>query len=105
MNALDHFLAQSFLAEVDLADVARQLQAEACERSLYEFLQMAWPHFDPAPFTGGWHLEAIAEHLESVSRGEIRKLLINVPPRACKTSLCSIAWPVWTWALKPQEGY
>lgn len=104
MKALDYFLAQDFLAEVDLADVARALEAEKCERSLYAFLRAAWPHFDPAPFTGGWHLEAICEHLEAVSNGEIRKLLINIPPRMSKTSAVAIAWPVWTWALRPQDG-
>lgn len=69
-----------------------------CEKSLYEFFRQAWPNFDPAPFTPNWHLEAIAEHLEAVTRGEIRKLLINIPPRCGKTLLMQVAWPAWTWA-------
>lgn len=72
--------------------------AAACERSLYRYLQEAWPYFDPAEFVGGWHLEAMAEHLQAVSLGQIRRLLINVPPRYGKTGLISIAWPTWTWA-------
>src|SRR5579885_2022983 len=80
------------------------IEKELCERSLYEFLQRAWPHFDPAIFTGGWHLEAICEHLEAVTRGEIRQLLINVPPRHAKTSAVAIAWPCWTWALPSDES-
>ena len=28
----------------------------------------------------GWHIDAIAEHLEAVTAGEINRLLINVPP-------------------------
>lgn len=54
-----------------------------CERSLYHYLQSAWPYFDPAQFVGGWHAEAICEHLEAVSRGQIKRLLINIPPRHC----------------------
>ena len=69
-----------------------------CEGSLYEYLVRAWPQFDPAPFTGGWHIEAICEHLEAVSRGEIRRLIVNIPPRHCKTSIVAIAWVTWTWA-------
>ena len=69
-----------------------------CESSLYEFLTEAWPYFDPAPFAGNWHIGAIAEHLQAVSYGQIRKLLINVRPRSGKTALISIAWPTWTWA-------
>src|ERR1700739_4234148 len=74
----------------DAPRVMEELRRAACELSLYRFLREAWPSFDPAPFVGGWHLEAIAEHLEAVTRGEIRKLLINIRPRSSKTSLVSI---------------
>jgi hypothetical protein len=33
----------------------------------------------------GWHIDAICEHLEAVTRGEIRNLLINMPPRHMKS--------------------
>lgn len=72
--------------------------AARCERSLYDYLQAAWPYFDPALFVGGWHIEAICDHLEAVSQGHIKRLLINIPPRHAKTSIVSIAWPTWTWA-------
>jgi hypothetical protein len=75
-----------------------QIQRSVCEDSLYDFLKTAWPVFDPAPFTGGWHLQAIAEHLEAVTAGHIRKLLVNIRPRSTKTRLVSVAWPAWTWA-------
>ena len=78
--------------------------AERLEASLIEFHKAAWPVFDPAPYVHGWHLDAIAEHLEAVSRGEIRKLLINIPPRHSKTLLASISWPAWIWAKQKQEG-
>lgn len=73
---------------------------EACEQSLYRFFQEAWSVVDPAPFVGGWHLQAIAEHLEAVTAGHIRKLLINIRPRSSKTTLVSIAWPCWVWAIE-----
>ena len=82
-----------------------QLVREMCEGSLYDFLKEAWPSFDPAPFVGGWHLEAIAEHLQAVSNGQIKKLLINVRPRSGKTGLVAVAWPTWTWALPPDPRY
>lgn len=53
---------------------------------------------DPAPFTGNWHLETTAEHLEATSRGEQPRLLINFPPRCSKSLLISVAWPAWVWA-------
>lgn len=71
------------------------------EASLIEFFEAAWPNIDPAPFVPGWHLEAIAEHLQAVAEGQIRRLLINVPPRHTKTLLTSVAFPAWVWAQKP----
>jgi predicted phage terminase large subunit-like protein len=97
-------LLSSGSAQFVLSEIERELRVQdalACEASLYTFLQRAWPWFDPAPFVGGWHLEAIAEHLSAVSAGQIKRLLINIPPRHCKTLLTSIAWPCWTWAKAP----
>ncbi len=71
---------------------------ETLETSLIEFLRAGWRYIDPSPYVHGWHLEAIAEHLEAVTRGEIRRLIINVPPRTSKSSCVSVAWPAWTWA-------
>ena len=81
-----------------------KVEAEIYERSLYEFLKAAWSSFDSSPFVGGWHLEAIAEHLEAVTAGQIRKLLVNVRPRAGKTGILSIAWPCWVWAKRSIPG-
>jgi hypothetical protein len=37
----------------------------ALENCLAEFFKAAWPHFDPAPYTHRWHIDAIAERLEA----------------------------------------
>ncbi len=84
-----------------LAEYKRRETRKRLEGSLIDFFEAAWPHFDPAPFTPGWHLEAIAEHLEAVARGEIRRIVINVPPRHSKTLLVSVAFPAWCWAQPP----
>jgi hypothetical protein len=93
-------LALAARAELARRRAVRQGK-EDCERSLYTYLQAAWAHFDPAPFTDGWHIAALCEHLEAVSRGEIKRLLINIPPRHAKTSIVAIAWPTWTWLQQP----
>lgn len=70
------------------------------EGSLLRFLESGWKYIDPALLRSGWHLKAVAEHLEAVTRGEIRRLLINIPPRMTKSTLVSVAWPAWTWAQR-----
>lgn len=49
----------------------------------------------------GWHIGAIAEHLSAIAAGELRNLIINVPPRSGKSSLVSVLWPAWVWIEHP----
>ena len=90
------------------AVAARAAQAQklekkaAAERSLRAFVEQAWHVVEPAtPFVGGWNLDAVCEHLEAVSRGEIRNLVINVPPRTAKSLIVSVFWPSWNWTWDP----
>jgi predicted phage terminase large subunit-like protein len=69
-----------------------------CEESLYEFLRQSWRYIDPSPWKDGWAIDAVAEHLQAVCDGQLRKLIINISPRCSKSSLVSVAYPAWTWA-------
>lgn len=80
-------------------------ERERCEGRLIEFYKAAWPAVDPAAYQHNWHLDAIAEHLEAVSFGWIRKLCINLPPRHSKTLLVSVAWNAWAWCREDDERY
>lgn len=73
-------------------------EKELYESSLYEFLKAAWSSIDSADFQEGWALEALCDHLEAVTLGQISRLLINFPPRCSKTTIASIVYPAWTWA-------
>jgi predicted phage terminase large subunit-like protein len=71
--------------------------ARKCEGSLTEFIKGGWKYIDPNPYVPGWHIEAVAEHLEAVADGDIKRLIINIPPRSSKSSIVSVAYPAWTW--------
>lgn len=65
---------------------------------LLSFVRYFWHILEPGTtFTDGWILEAIIEHLEAVTFGEITNLLINVPPGCCKSLLTNVFWPAWEW--------
>jgi predicted phage terminase large subunit-like protein len=86
---------------IDGIDPARQLldlDRADCEDSLYVFLKSCWHIFDSAPWIDGWAIDAIAEHLQAVVDGQIRRLIINIPPRCAKSAITSVALPGWTWA-------
>ena len=71
---------------------------EACARDLGEFIRRAWHVLEPAqPYVHGWHMDAISEHLEAVSSGQITRLLINVPPGTMKSMSVGVFWPAWEW--------
>jgi predicted phage terminase large subunit-like protein len=76
------------------------------ERSLYEFVVQAWHVVEPGKaFVPGWHIAAICEHLEAVSRGQIRNLLIMVPPGCTKTTTVCVMWPAWEWISRPETRW
>src|SRR5215470_2701668 len=84
----------------------QEIDCEFATRSLGEFVRQAWHVVEPAtPFVANWHIDAIVEHLEAVSRGEIRNLLINVPPRHMKSLLVSVFWPCWEWIHWPHRRW
>jgi predicted phage terminase large subunit-like protein len=69
-------------------------------------MRVAWPTAEPATqYVHGWHLDAIAEHLQAVSQGQIQRLLINMPPRHMKSLAVSVFWPAWEWITRPGLRY
>lgn len=75
------------------ADLIRQ----RC-RTLAGFVREAWAVLEPSnPYVHGWHIDAIAEHLEAISYGQINRLLINIPPGTMKSLLTGVLWPAWEW--------
>ena len=84
--------------QIDIEQQLAELDRVDCEESLYTFLKHSWKYIDASPFTEGWPIEAIAEHLQAVADGEIRRLIINIPPRMGKSSITSCAFPAWVWA-------
>jgi len=79
--------------------------AERAKKSLPLFIRQAWPLVEERGLVEGWHLDAISEHLEAVSRGEIRKLIINIPPRHMKSYQACVMWPCWEWTSRPSKQF
>lgn len=81
-------------------------EREQLALSLKDFVTQAWHVLKPAePYHHNWHLDAIAEHLEAVSAGEIRRLQIWVPRASMKSMNVSIFWPAWEWTRDPWLRY
>ena len=97
-------LRHSLRKELEERRVAEE--AIALAGSLSEFTQAAWHVVKPAEkYRHNWHLDAISEHLEAVSAGEIHRLQIWVPPGTMKSLSVSVFWPAWEWTLNPWIRY
>ena len=95
------------LSKIDPKAQLLDLDRSDCEDSLYEFYKAAWPYIDSAPWVDSWAIDAVAEHLQAVIDGQLRKLLINISPRCSKSGLVSVALLPWCWAqptVTPTSG-
>lgn len=76
----------------------RALDRADAEEHLIDFAPLIWATLEPGrPFVRGWVIEDMFEHLEAVHRGEIRKLLMNVPPGFMKSLATDVIFPAWEW--------
>lgn len=50
-----------------------------------------------------WHHQVLSDKLEAVERGEIRRLIVNMPPRAGKSTLVSTYFPAWYLGRHPDR--
>ncbi len=90
----------------DFAAQWTMMQAEEMRRSFREFVKGAWPVVEPGKeFKGGWHIDAICDHLTYVSLGDIEDLVINIPPRHSKSTIVAVMWPAWEWTWKPSTQW
>jgi predicted phage terminase large subunit-like protein len=81
------------------------VEREACKRSLATFVKEAWHVLEPSmPYSHGWHIDAMCHHFEAVTYGEIKRLLINVPPGTMKSMLAAVFWPAWEWGPQDLPG-
>ena len=67
------------IERVRISERAEQIRANC--GSLMGFIREAWHILEPAtPLVEGWALDAVCEHFEAITNGDINRLLVNVPP-------------------------
>lgn len=88
--------------DLSLVDTQRELIKR---KGLLAFVKRAWPSVVPSEFVPGWHIEEICTHLEAVTRGDCRRIVVNVPPGSSKSSVASVMWPAWDWISHPARRW
>ncbi len=80
--------------ELRLAQLER---LESCQNNFIDFVKLMWPDF-----IAGRHHRIIADKLERVARGEMKRLIINMAPRHTKSELASYLFPAWMMGRDPR---
>lgn len=83
---------------------ADQLRSEYLRFS--NFFRGAWHVLEPSTrLQWNWHLQALCDHLEAISRGTLHpRLIANVPPGCSKSSVISVAWQAYEWGPLGMRG-
>jgi predicted phage terminase large subunit-like protein len=69
------------------------------------FVRLVFHTLSPsATYHHNWHIDAKCHVLERVRSGQILRLIINVPPRSMKSTICSIAFPAWVLGHDPTKS-
>lgn len=68
---------------------------------LIAFAEIAWEKIEPKAIIIEPHMGVICSHYEAAGRGEIKDLVVEVPPGTSKSTLTSILWPAWDWTINP----
>lgn len=82
------------------------IKAEQARRNFRDYVPQAWHTIEPATeYRHNWHIDAVADHLQAVARGQILRLLINVAPRTLKSIEVGQMFPTWDWIDTPSRRF
>jgi hypothetical protein len=96
-------LSRSWHAMRGLLTMATAEQIAALYRLRFSaFLRFAFGELYPGrPFVDAPHVDLLADSLAKATRGEITRLVINMPPRTLKSFAASVALPAWLLGNNP----
>ena len=81
-----------------------QLKNEVLRNDLSAFIHKSFNTINPSvKYSHNWHIDLIAEYLKEVYNGNIKRLIINIPPRSLKSVCISVAFPAWILGKNPSS--
>ena len=88
-----------------LTDYPPQVVLQALlANNLTSFTEFAFGVVRPGiTFKPNWHFEAVTHKLSQVANGDVRRLIITLPPRTLKSLCASVALPAWFLGRNPSE--
>ena len=92
-----------YLTDAELEQLSKHLdkykelhERDELQGEFLKFVRHVWPSF-----IGGSHHKIFAEKLERVAKGELKRLIVNMPPRHTKSEFASYLFPAWVMGRNP----
>ena len=93
-----------YLTDAELEQLSKHLdkykelhERDELQGEFLKFVKHVWPSF-----IGGSHHKIFAEKLERVAKGELKRLIVNMPPRHTKSEFASYLFPAWVMGRNPR---
>jgi predicted phage terminase large subunit-like protein len=78
------------------------LSGKAKEHNFKNFIFDCFAATNPSTeYIHNWHVDLLAEYLDAVEAGDLKRLIINIPPRSMKSTIVTVAWPAWLLGQNP----
>ena len=88
--------------QAELLDLMSELEDVENKKNAKEdfisFVNLMWPSF-----ISGRHHKTMADAFERVAKGELKRLIINMPPRHTKSEFASFLLPAWFLGKYPHK--
>lgn len=95
---------------VDIAlsdEMLDRVQAYACKRSFYKFVETFWSTIISEDPVFNWHIQYLCDELQEMAHYIVGRkpkphdLIINIPPGTTKSTIATIMFPAWLWTQDP----
>jgi predicted phage terminase large subunit-like protein len=87
-----------------MSKLHQRLLRAALRENLSAFVEKTFATLEPGTaYQHNWHIDHLCWQLGRVARGELRRLIINVPPRSMKSITASVAFPAWVLGRDPTQ--
>jgi predicted phage terminase large subunit-like protein len=91
---------------LERAEAMRPLLANRLAHDFPAFVKKAWTVLQPnRQLIWSWHYDYLCEQLTLVKQRQLLRLIVNVPPRTLKSTIITIAYPVWVWLTEPGHNF
>jgi predicted phage terminase large subunit-like protein len=96
LDKLDPAMYEKLIDEVKAYQAA--VEREKAQVSFMEYVRMMWPGF-----VHGRHHALMAKKFEAIAKGEMKRVIINMPPRHTKSEFASYLLPSWFLGKNPAK--